>query len=111
LISDPGVAVEVIDWPDTRPVTAPWDGGLFDALQQACQTYQPKAIVTPSICVGGTDARHFRERGVPSYGLVPGMFTADDLKGYHGLNERISVDNLLLGTQIVYDATRRVAAA
>jgi acetylornithine deacetylase/succinyl-diaminopimelate desuccinylase-like protein len=111
MISDPGIAVEVIDWPDTRPVTAPWDGGLFDALQRACQRYQPKAIVTPSICVGGTDARHFRERGVPSYGLVPGMFTADDLKGYHGLDERISIDNLLLGTQIVYDATLRVAAA
>jgi acetylornithine deacetylase/succinyl-diaminopimelate desuccinylase-like protein len=111
LVADPGVAVEVIDWPETASVTAPWDGGLFEALQAACRTYRPKAIVTPSICVGGTDARYFRERGIPSYGLVPGIFSADDLKGFHGLDERMSIDNLVLGTQIVHDATLRVAAA
>ena len=70
----------------------------------------PKAVVTPTICVGGTDSRFFRQRGVPAYGLVPGMFTAEDLKGFHGLDERLSIENLLLGTQIVYDATLRVAA-
>ncbi len=110
LISDASVSVEIIDWPDTPPVTASWNGGLFEALQAACKTYQPDAIVTPSICVGGTDARHFRAHGVPSYGLVPGMFTAEDLKGFHGLDERMSVANLLLGTQIIHDMTLRMAA-
>ena len=78
--------------------------------KQACKTYLPDAIVTPSICVGGTDARYFRARGVPSYGLVPGMFTAEDLKGFHGLDERMSMDNLMLGTQIIHDMTLRMAA-
>ena len=99
-----------IDWPDTASVTAPWGGGFFHALESACRTYQPNAVVTPSICVGGTDARHFRERGIPSYGLVPGMFTAEDLKGFHGVDERMSIANLLLGTQIIWDATLRIAA-
>jgi acetylornithine deacetylase/succinyl-diaminopimelate desuccinylase-like protein len=111
VINDPGVAVEVIDWPDTASVTAPWDGRFFHALEAACRTYQPNAVVTPSICVGGTDARHFRERGIPAYGLVPGMFTAEDLKGFHGVDERMSIANLLLGTQVIYDATLRIAAA
>ena len=39
----------------------------------------------------------------------PGMFTAEDLKGFHGLDERMSVENLKLGTQIIHDATLRVA--
>jgi acetylornithine deacetylase/succinyl-diaminopimelate desuccinylase-like protein len=111
LINDAGVSVEVIDWPDNPSVTAPWDSGLFQALEQACRTYMPKAVVAPAICVGGTDARYFRARGVPSYGLVPGMFTADDLKGFHGLDERMSIENLRLGTQIIHDATLRVAAS
>ena len=110
LVNDPGVSVEVIDWPDNPSVTAPWDGGLFQALDQACRTYLPKAVVTPTICVGGTDARYFRARGIPSYGLVPGMFTAEDLKGFHGLDERMSIENLRLGTQVIHDATLRVAA-
>ena len=74
------------------------------------RTYAPGAIVAPAICVGGTDARYFRARGIPAYGLVPGLFTAEDLKGFHGLDERMSIDNLRLGTQIIFDATSRVAA-
>jgi acetylornithine deacetylase/succinyl-diaminopimelate desuccinylase-like protein len=111
LVNDPGVAVEVIDWPDAKSVTAPWEDGLFVALEQACRAHLPSAVVTPTICVGGTDARFFRQRGIPSYGLVPGMFTAEDLKGFHGLDERLSIENLLLGTKIVHDATLRIAAS
>jgi len=111
LVNDPGVAVEVIEWPDAKSVTAPWQDGLFVALEEACRAHLPNAVVTPTICVGGTDARFFRQRGIPSYGLVPGMFTAQDLKGFHGLDERLSIDNLLLGTQIVHDATLRIAAS
>ncbi len=36
--------------------------------------------------------------------------TADDLKGYHGVNERLSIDNLRLGTQIVFDIAARIVA-
>lgn len=111
LVNDPGVAVEVIDWPDAEPVTAPWEHALFEALEQACRANLSTAVVTPTICVGGTDARFFRQRGIPAYGLVPGMFSADDLKGFHGLNECMSIDNLLLGTKIIHDATLRIAAS
>lgn len=110
LINDPGVSVEVITWPDNPSVTAPWDSGMFRALEQACKTYMPESVVAPAICVGGTDARYFRARDIPAYGLVPGMFTADDLKGFHGLDERMSIDNLRLGTQIIHNATLRIAA-
>jgi len=110
LVNDPGVDVEVIDWPDNPSVTAPWDSGLFAALEEACRTHLPKSVVTPSICVGGTDGRYFRARGIPTYGLVPGMFTAEDLKGFHGVDERMAVENLRLGTQIIWDSTLRVAA-
>ena len=109
-MNDPSVNVEVIDWPDNPSVTAPWDGGLFAALEAACRGHLPNSVVTPSICVGGTDGRYFRARGIPTYGLVPGMFSADDLKGFHGVDERMAVENLRLGTQVIYDATLRVAA-
>jgi acetylornithine deacetylase/succinyl-diaminopimelate desuccinylase-like protein len=109
LINDPGITFEVT-WPDAPPEVAPWDNPLFTALENACLRNAPGSIVTPSVCVGGTDARFFRQRGVPSYGLVPCLFTEDDLKGYHGLNERLSVANLRLGMRIVYDATCEVAA-
>jgi acetylornithine deacetylase/succinyl-diaminopimelate desuccinylase-like protein len=107
LVNDAGVNFE-ITWPDAQPATAPWDTPLFRAVEDACRTHAPSALVTPSICVGGTDARYFRQRGIPAYGLVPCLFDAEDLKGYHGIDERLSIANLRLGTQIVYDATRKV---
>ena len=68
-------------------------------------------MVTPSLFVAGTDGRFFRARGVPSYGLVPCILTAEDLKGYHGIDERLSLENLTLGTKIILDLTARLATA
>ena len=41
---------------------------------------------------------------------MPGIYTADDLKGFHGIDERLSIENLRLGTQIVYEIALRAAA-
>jgi len=107
MVNDPGIKFEVT-WPDAPPASAEWSNPLFKALESACNANAPSAVVTPSICVGGTDARYFRQRGVPAFGLVPCLFDAEDLKGYHGLNERLSIENLRLGTRIVFDATRNI---
>jgi acetylornithine deacetylase/succinyl-diaminopimelate desuccinylase-like protein len=109
IVNDEGISFEV-EWPDAAPAMAPVENPLFLAIEQACQAHLPTALPVPTICVGGTDARFFRQLGIPSYGLVPGMFTGEDMKGYHGIDERISVENLLLGTKIVYDLTLRAAA-
>jgi acetylornithine deacetylase/succinyl-diaminopimelate desuccinylase-like protein len=109
LVNDPGIHFE-IEWPNAADATASWDNPLFQAIEQACLAWSPASVVVPSICVGGTDSRFFRQRGVPAFGLVPGLYTADDLKGFHGIDERLSIANLRLGCQIVYDLTLRAAA-
>jgi acetylornithine deacetylase/succinyl-diaminopimelate desuccinylase-like protein len=110
LVNDDGVEFEV-QYPDARPATADWtDNPLYTALEAACSRHAPSAVVTPSICVGGTDARYFRQRGVPAYGLMPCLLTEDDLKGFHGIDERLSIANLELGTRVVHDAVLTVAA-
>jgi acetylornithine deacetylase/succinyl-diaminopimelate desuccinylase-like protein len=109
MVNDPGIEFDV-EWPDADPAFAPTDGTLFQAVEQACRAHMPASLPVPTICAGGTDARFFREKGVPAYGLVPTMLTAEDRKGFHGLDERLSVENLLLGTKIVHDLTLRAAA-
>jgi acetylornithine deacetylase/succinyl-diaminopimelate desuccinylase-like protein len=108
IVSDEGISFEV-EWPDAAPSMAPVENPLFQAIEQACLAHSPSALPVPTICVGGTDARFFRQLGIPAYGLVPGMFTGEDMKGYHGIDERIAIDNLLLGTRIVFDLTLRAA--
>ncbi len=109
IINDPGITLDVT-WPNAPDATAPLNSELFRAIEQACLAHAPESVVTPSICIGGTDARFFRGRGVPAYGLVPCLFTADDLKGYHGVDERLSLENLQLGMRIVFDIVARVAS-
>ena len=109
IVNDEGVAFDV-EWPDAAPSMAPVENPLFSAIEQACLAYLPAALPVPTICVGGTDARFFRQLGIPSYGLVPAMYTSEDMKGFHGIDERLSVENLLLGTKIVFDLTLRAAA-
>jgi acetylornithine deacetylase/succinyl-diaminopimelate desuccinylase-like protein len=109
LVDDPAIELEV-GWPNAPAATAPWDDASpFAAIEQACRAHVPSSVVTPSLFVAGTDGRFFRQRGVPSYGLVPCIFTAEDLKGYHGIDERLSLENLTLGTKIILDLTARLA--
>jgi acetylornithine deacetylase/succinyl-diaminopimelate desuccinylase-like protein len=111
IVDDPAITFEFIDCPSGPASVAPWsDDSPFAAIEQACRAHAPSAIVTPSLFVAGTDGRFFRQRGVPSYGLLPCLLTADDLKGYHGIDERLSTENLTLGTKIILDLTARLAS-
>ena len=48
---------------------------------------------------GFTDSHYFREHGVASYGFVPFVLSEDDEKTVHGVNERVSVENLRDGVR------------
>jgi acetylornithine deacetylase/succinyl-diaminopimelate desuccinylase-like protein len=83
---------------------------LWDALQTAVSIPFPGSRLSPTFCVGFTDARVFRELGATAYGA--GLFSrslAQDEYGkrFHGHNERIDVESLTLTT----DFYRRVVAS
>ena len=69
------------------------------------------AHLAPELTSGFTDSRIYRKRGVPAYGFVPCLVQPEELAGVHGHNERISVENLRLGMQVLYEVVRRLCAA
>lgn len=73
---------------------------LMDLLQQNF----PDAVVTPSLTVGTTDSRFFREKGFRAYGFGPITIPLEDIKSIHGINEKISEKNLIRGSRIYTDA-------
>ena len=86
------------------------DTPLWDALVDSIHMTYPGAKVLPSMVTGGTDARFFRERGVPSYGA--GLLSADIGLGefmsrFHGHNERIDIESLRLTTKLWLDVCDR----
>ena len=66
------------------------------------------AHVAPELTSGFTDSRIYRVRGIPAYGFVPCLVNPEDLGGIHGHNERISIENIRLGIQVLYEVVRRL---
>ena len=79
---------------------------LWDQLAKAAKKPFPTARLTPSMSVGFTDARIYREMGAVAYGagLLSPFVTAGEFGSrFHGNDERIDVESLELCTQFWLD--------
>jgi acetylornithine deacetylase/succinyl-diaminopimelate desuccinylase-like protein len=99
VIDDPEIAIDVLlNFP---PSTSPTGTPLYAALQRVAQgAHLP---VVPSVLTGFTDSHYFREKGITSYGFVPFALTEDEGSREHGINERLSTENLREGTRRLLD--------
>src|SRR5207253_5013997 len=86
------------------------DTDLYRALVKAARAQWPGAEVTPYLFQAGTDAAAWRSRGVPVYGIYPYPITADDLTRMHGNDERVSIESLQQGTEMIYKTLVDVAS-
>ena len=83
--------------------TSSFDTPLGDALRRVATALVPGSRVVPMITTGGTDAKYFRWKGIPSYGFglhssrIP--HTEYPLM-FHGHNERVDVLSLRLSAQM-----------
>jgi len=107
VISDERVQVEIIQYPEPTTISA-YDGALFQAIAEVTSRLVPGSITVPMLTPGATDSCFFRRKGVSTYGLFPAIITSKELAGFHGIDERISLDNLCLGTRIVYEVLSEV---
>ena len=82
----PNLSVKVLlQAPPAQP--SPTDAPIYTCLER---TLGSRAPVVPSFIAGVTDARYFRERGIPAYGFSPFALAPGDAQGVHGVDERIS---------------------
>ena len=91
----------VLESPDTTV--------LFRALANSARQQWPGAEVTPYLFQAGTDARPWRSRGIPVYGIYPYPIDAEDLSRMHGNDERVSIESLRQGTEMIYRTLVEVA--
>lgn len=89
-----GVTVQCADkcW-DPTPVSRT-EGAAWEAVGRAIQWTWPEAIVSPSLVVGATDARHYAAVADDSYRFLPLRMNDVDRKRLHGTDERIATDDL-----------------
>ena len=83
---------------------------LYSAIKSVLQEFEPTCGVTPTLTTGGTDSRFFREMGSVCYGFQPMRPDEPNDKleqRMHGIDERITVENLVFGTSIFYETVKR----
>ncbi|MBM2822031.1 MAG: Acetylornithine deacetylase, partial [Thermoleophilia bacterium] len=83
---------------------SPLDTPLWDALEQFTAGIEPGARLAPIACPGFTDSHYLREAfGTTAYGFFPlkTMDTELATKLIHSANERIPVDDLELGVDML----------
>ncbi len=85
------------------------DTELYRALERQARATFPGTEVTPYLFQAGTDAFAWRSRGIPVYGIYPYPITAEELTRMHGNDERVSIDALQQGTEMIYKTLVAVA--
>jgi acetylornithine deacetylase/succinyl-diaminopimelate desuccinylase-like protein len=108
IVADPKVRVEWVF--ESSTPSSPIDTELFGIIEDVVRDTVEEAIVLPSVSAGFTDSRIFRRHGVTSYGFIPYLLEQDEAMTVHGHNERITVENLRLGCQVLYETIRRLCA-
>jgi carboxypeptidase PM20D1 len=94
IVDDPRIAIKPFGTLRSEPSTVSSTRSQgFQNLQRAVEAVFPEALVAPSLVVGATDARHFAPAADAVFRFLPARTAPDDVSRYHGVNERLSVEN------------------
>lgn len=100
VIDDPEVELSLVK--SSVGTDSPVDSELFSAITDAVHAERPDALIVPFLTSGGTDCKHFRPKGIICYGNIPFELDDKEGEGIHGIDERVSVENIELGMRILF---------
>lgn len=110
LFNDPLLTVKQSAALAAASPASPDTSSLYRALAAEAKVQWPEAEVTPYLFQAGTDAAAWRNRGIPVFGIYPYPISRDELRRMHGNDERVSVESLRQGTEMLFRTLKRVAA-
>jgi acetylornithine deacetylase/succinyl-diaminopimelate desuccinylase-like protein len=102
--------VELLSPDHGEPEAVPWDTELFRTITSVVKEAMEDAVVVPGMTIGGTDNRFLRDRGIPAYGFIPCLLSPEERRGFHGNDEFLTVENLQLGCELMYEIVRRMVS-
>jgi acetylornithine deacetylase/succinyl-diaminopimelate desuccinylase-like protein len=94
-----------------EPSESPVETPLYETISTVLREFEPDCGVTPVLMTGGTDSRFFRAKGSVCYGFHPMRPETPKqsavVKREHGIDERISIENLVFGTSVLYETVKK----
>lgn len=92
-VDDPQVQVRVLGRADDPSPVSDVDAPAFAYLNRTIRAVNPDAVVAPFLVLGATDARFYSGLTPNVYRFLPMRTRPEDVPRFHGLNERIAIDN------------------
>lgn len=94
VIKNDSIQVEVVGESGTDPSFVSDTASVsFKLIHSTVKRCFPDVMVAPYLVVGATDSRYFKDLSLNIYRFMPVRFTDEDLKRFHGTNERISTED------------------
>ena len=87
-----------------------WNSAGFAVIAESVSEVYGEVIITPGLMIAGSDSRHYGKVADNAFRFNPLTVTSDDLTGFHGTNEKISVDNLARGVRTYIQIIRHGAS-
>jgi acetylornithine deacetylase/succinyl-diaminopimelate desuccinylase-like protein len=99
-IGDPRMTVTLTNDRGPLAVPPPLDPKIVGPAEKLVAKYHPGVPLIPTMGTGATDGVFLEAVGIPSYG-PPGLWGDPDGNGAHGFNERMSVEAVYSGRDLL----------
>ena len=92
------------NWPSNDPITEGSTGGSgFGLIQRVLGKTHPGVVTVPFLVTGATDSKYYGGLTEQILRFTPLETTPEDLATVHGINERVSLDNLKKGLAFYHE--------
>jgi acetylornithine deacetylase/succinyl-diaminopimelate desuccinylase-like protein len=100
-IADSSIKIDVtLSFP---PAISPEHPEALKAIKHLAKQHDGDVPVLAPLGRGFTDCHYFRERSIPCYGFVPMRASVRGDNLVHGIDERVSLDNLRFGVRMMHE--------
>ena len=93
VIGDPHVDVKLLPVQIEPSEVSDTRSPSFALLNRTIRQIAPQTLVAPALLVAATDSRHYQNLSKNIFRFLPITLRPDDVKRYHGVDERIAIED------------------
>ena len=91
-INEPRIKFQVVQYQPASKVSVEESCGYLE-LEKTIKEVFPKTLTAPNLVLGATDSRYYQDICEQVYRFAPYHLTPETTSMFHGINERISVED------------------
>lgn len=95
VVAEPQVKITPLKTQAEPSAISSTDASAFALIHRSLKQVGPEVLVAPALLVAATDSRHYASLSANIYRFVPLTLKPADAQRYHGVDERVAVEDYL----------------